>query len=322
MATTLKATAVARAGLAPATPAHNVADGWYDAGSLPPGIAAPGVGLGKGTMVHIVGGKVTDMRTGGGTPSTPAVAATPASGGPTPIPAAADINKDGVWDPFFNPGDIQAMQNIMFTWGQTYGDITKTLTQMKTDAAYTHVQLDDKHAHDREDINWDSAGRGLEHSSIKDGNVVDELKNYTQAGAQVDQNVQNYQDYADTQKQNYEQTQQPYALGPDGKPLIGPDGQYIYSATWNGIRAGNASTASTDWATNHPGTPAVAATPGSPGTAAVPGPAPASDPGAATHVQQPTTSGGYKSVVKDGKYYHMYNDGSQSSDWVYIRAAS
>lgn len=206
-----------------------------------------------------------------GTPSAAAAGATaPATIPPPPGPSGST---SGHVDPFFRPEDLITQNNFWAQWGTTFAGLDQQLGDLRTNTIFNKAQLADQHKSNVSGINDDASARGLGHSSIRDGNQAQEQTQFTRQDQHLDDALNSFATYVQTQKDNFNTT-----IKPGFQSAM--DAQGVQNAQ------------------NVPDAPAPPAAP-----------TPVKPTVTGQTTQQSSVTPVYKAVVRNGWLWHVYPDG-------------
>lgn len=213
--------------------------------------------------------------TGLPTSSTPPTWGAPANtSAPATIPPPPSPSGSGHVDPFFRPEDLITQNNFWAQWSGTFIDLDHSLADLRTNTIFNKAQLADQHKSNVSGINDDSAARGLASSSIRDGNQAQEQTQFTRQDQHLDDALNSFATYVQTQKDNFNTT-----IKPGFNSAM--DAQAVQNAQ------------------NVPDAPAP--------TPAAPTPVKPTVTGQTTQASSVTPV--YKAVIRDGWLWHVYPDG-------------
>lgn len=188
-------------------------------------------------------------------------------------------------DPFLTPDDLASQAVEQADWDRYFSGIENSTNQMEIETNAALAQNEVQHGRNLEANDWNQAARGLGNSSIKQNAKAALVGDFTRTQGAARDRLATQKAYTKEERRRYDTDVLPKLV-----------------ARWNAKAAANATAASA--------AQAEAAGDSQGGST----PATSSTRGAA--------AAGYRNVVKNGKFYHVYGLGDKASDWRYIRPAS
>lgn len=212
-------------------------------------------------------------------------AAAPAAAAPAPI-VVPPIQ------PFFSADDLLTSANFWTQWNGTFAALDKQLADLVTDTELKRGDLVRSRDQSLANTDDNAAARGVQRSSIRDGERASTTAEAGRADKQLTDNVTSATADVEKQKTDFQTNVLPTFNAAQSQSAV-----ENAAAANSVVREAQAATPATE--------PAPAAAPAPAGAPAAKPPEPAAPP---------------KGVVKNGKFYHYYKGPPER--WVYIRPAT